>query len=148
MTPATQAELYLHRGYRIIRPRDAVGREGHVVWTAVWDSSAPARPSVDELLPDYSSLASATDDEAAEFVARWGIPELSNMVDQNEKPLDWERVDLEGAGRVPVSRIREHALAVAAARRIGAALAAKRLGDPADWKHVATCSTQPSAHRG
>lgn len=125
MTPATQTELYVHRG-GITRPKDPIARDGWVRWSTLWDGDAPLSP-VDELLPDYCALASATGDDAAAFVAKWGVPELEGgQADATGMPQS-----------LPVARLYEHALAVAAARRIGDALASKQLGDSADWRHVA-----------
>ncbi|ABL80104.1 MULTISPECIES: hypothetical protein [unclassified Nocardioides] len=133
MTPSTQEEIWFRAG-RIIRPKDPVVRDGNVIWAEEYDGKAPRAPGPDDLLDRYCRLAIATHEEIAEFVALNGLPEVGGFVMLGEeKAPDWRQRFPDEPGRVPADRIREHARGVAAARRVGAALAGRRPGDQADW---------------
>ncbi|MDI6912213.1 hypothetical protein [Nocardioides sp.] len=131
MTPATQEELWF-RGGRIIRPQDPTAQDGDIVWSREHDD-APASPGPDDLLDRYCRLAIATPEEVAEFIAANGLPEVGGFKGTDGKEPDWRQQFPDDPGRVPANRIREHARAVAAARRVGAALVARRPGELDDW---------------
>jgi hypothetical protein len=91
---------------------------------------------VDGLLDDYCSMAQATPEEMAGFVATYGLPEVNDAMFPNakdkrrlsERAQDWRSLK--------TRELRLHARGVASARRIGARLVVRRHGSRDDWADV------------
>lgn len=136
MTPETQRGVWAHG--RWVRPRNPVADELRVTWAESYaDDEAPPF-GLDGLLDEYCALAQAEPDEVAEFVSRYGVPEVEGAEaseGRESNPFGFP-VQTMRAGSVPIAALRRHAKAVQAFRRLAAALVVRQPGDRADWVSV------------
>ena len=114
--PESQHGVWVTRS--LVRPVDPKASDSRVTWSGL--EQVPDC-SLESLLDDFCALAQAEPDEMAAFCLCYAIPDGLRVVVTAED------------GGLSVRGLRRAARAIAAARRVGAALVTRRPGSRKDW---------------